>query len=166
MLNQSHTAITWPTSLGIISNDVLVIWIFRYWLNHISKLGGHLKVAKHRWRGADVPGFADKNLWIRSRDSSALNRKRMWILSTYRAYSLIGCRTSVDVSRYWRKLLGIFGGPAISLALCKPMMSRSNTKPTYQVKVSLIVDWNSETGEDKTTHRRTGTQSSKTAIPW
>lgn len=66
---------------------------------------------------------------MRSRDSSAVKRKRMWILSTYLEYNRIGCRVSVAESRYCKKLLGICGGPAISLARCNPRMRMSRTSP-------------------------------------
>ena len=70
-------------------------------------------------------GCSVKYLWIKSRASSAVNRKNMWIRSTYREYNRMGCEISVSTSWKHKKSLGIWGGPDISAARFKPKMRRS-----------------------------------------
>mmetsp|Transcript_83297 Transcript_83297/g.257493 ORF Transcript_83297/g.257493 Transcript_83297/m.257493 type:complete len:256 (+) Transcript_83297:2353-3120(+) len=73
-------------------------------------------------------GFSVRNLWMRSRDSSLLNRNTMMKRSRYRQYRRIGCRNSVSTSWNVKNSLGSWGGPANSEARVRPSCSKSRTR--------------------------------------
>lgn len=132
MLHKSHSGISWPTLFIVVSHNVLIIWIWVLCKVPLNKISSIIRWESTTNKNRNPNVMVQSMAWSNQKSclySDETYLKKMWMRSMYLQYRRIGWAASVATSWKLKKSFGIWGGPAISLALCKPRTNKSITKP-------------------------------------